>query len=285
MRVNSCCFFVLLLNRYVWFVYSSLFLDFPKMQTSFERLENMNSPWRGGSGFCYWSHVDVPGEPVFLRGEMLLFIIRWKWNFVSPTLFRGDVGDDVSLLIQTTPGTTCFDSSSSVKFLVSPTWWDHPLWRWTDLPGRCVSTFRVTGVCVLYVLLFMSSRTKRIKTKVEESTLLTCTLLCVELEQLKIETRLIDEMFASEMGEYVSWCDRCAVYIKINTCKSVVYYEPLKRALKTKSTCVFLLFFLFFLFFFTISGRTANSDSGVVDFCTCANGALLDPVSLSFFGS
>ena len=43
----------------------------------------------------------------------------------------------------------------------------------------------------------------RLKTKVEESTRLTYTLLVVELEHLKIETRLIDEMFPSEMGEYV----------------------------------------------------------------------------------
>ena len=42
-----------------------------------------------------------------------------------------------------------------------------------------------------------------LKTKVEESTRLACTLLCAELEHLKIETRLIDEMLASEMGEYV----------------------------------------------------------------------------------
>ena len=44
---------------------------------------------------------------------------------------------------------------------------------------------------------------KRLKTKVEESTRLACTLLVAELEHPKIETRLIDEMFASEMGEYV----------------------------------------------------------------------------------
>ena len=44
---------------------------------------------------------------------------------------------------------------------------------------------------------------ERLKTKVEESTRLACTPLVVELEHLKIETRLIDEMFASEMGEYV----------------------------------------------------------------------------------
>ena len=41
---------------------------------------------------------------------------------------------------------------------------------------------------------------KRLKTKVEESTHLSYTLLCPELEHLKIETRLIDEMFVSEMS-------------------------------------------------------------------------------------
>ena len=44
---------------------------------------------------------------------------------------------------------------------------------------------------------------ERLKTKVEESTLLVWTLLYAELEHLKIETRLIDEMFESDMGEYV----------------------------------------------------------------------------------
>ena len=44
---------------------------------------------------------------------------------------------------------------------------------------------------------------ERLKTKVEESTRLTYTVLIGELEYLKIETRLIDEMFASVMGEYV----------------------------------------------------------------------------------
>ena len=43
---------------------------------------------------------------------------------------------------------------------------------------------------------------ERLKTKVEVSTRLACTLLSVELEHLKIETRLIGEMLASEMGEY-----------------------------------------------------------------------------------
>jgi hypothetical protein len=44
---------------------------------------------------------------------------------------------------------------------------------------------------------------ERLKTKGEESTRLAYTGLIGELEHLKIETRLIDEMFASVMGEYV----------------------------------------------------------------------------------
>ena len=44
---------------------------------------------------------------------------------------------------------------------------------------------------------------ERLKTKDEESTRLTYTGLLEELEHLRIETRLIDEMFASVMGEYV----------------------------------------------------------------------------------
>jgi hypothetical protein len=42
---------------------------------------------------------------------------------------------------------------------------------------------------------------ERLKTKAEESTRLTYTGLLGELEHLKIETRLIDERFASVMGE------------------------------------------------------------------------------------
>jgi hypothetical protein len=44
---------------------------------------------------------------------------------------------------------------------------------------------------------------ERLKTKAEESTRLVYTGLLVELEHLKIETKFIDEMFASVMGEYV----------------------------------------------------------------------------------
>jgi hypothetical protein len=44
---------------------------------------------------------------------------------------------------------------------------------------------------------------ERLKTKSEKSTRLGYTGLLVELEHLRIKTRLIDEMFASVMGEYV----------------------------------------------------------------------------------
>jgi hypothetical protein len=44
---------------------------------------------------------------------------------------------------------------------------------------------------------------ERLKTKDEESTRLTYTGLLGELEHLKIKTRLIEEKFASVMGEYV----------------------------------------------------------------------------------
>jgi hypothetical protein len=44
---------------------------------------------------------------------------------------------------------------------------------------------------------------ERLKTKSEKSTRLSYTGLIGELEHLKIETRLLDEMFFSVMGEYV----------------------------------------------------------------------------------
>ncbi len=44
---------------------------------------------------------------------------------------------------------------------------------------------------------------ERLKTKTEKSTLLVYTGLHGELEHLKITTRLIDEKFASVMGDYV----------------------------------------------------------------------------------
>ena len=45
---------------------------------------------------------------------------------------------------------------------------------------------------------------ERLKTNVQESTHLVSTPLCVELEHLKIETRLTSETAVSEMGEYAS---------------------------------------------------------------------------------
>ena len=45
---------------------------------------------------------------------------------------------------------------------------------------------------------------ERLQTKTKEFTRLTYTGLVVELEHLKIETRLIDEKFPNVMGEYVT---------------------------------------------------------------------------------
>jgi hypothetical protein len=45
---------------------------------------------------------------------------------------------------------------------------------------------------------------ERLKTKKKEFIHLSYTGLIVELEHLKIETRLIDEMFVNAMGEYVT---------------------------------------------------------------------------------
>ena len=75
---------------------------------------------------------------------------------------------------------------------------------------------------------------ERLKTKTEESTRLASTGLHWELEHLKIKTRLIDEMFPSEMGDYVFLMCRRAVYIEINTRFFSVYYESMKRNLKIK---------------------------------------------------
>jgi len=45
---------------------------------------------------------------------------------------------------------------------------------------------------------------ERLQSKTKEFTLLGYTGLILELEHLKIETRLIDEMIANVMGEYVT---------------------------------------------------------------------------------
>ncbi len=54
---------------------------------------------------------------------------------------------------------------------------------------------------------------ERLKTKTEESTHLTYTGFLGELEHLKLETRLIDEMFASVMCEHVFLKDRRPINI------------------------------------------------------------------------
>jgi hypothetical protein len=48
---------------------------------------------------------------------------------------------------------------------------------------------------------------ERRQSKIKEFTLLVYTGLVVELEHLKMETRLINEKFANAMGEYV-WSQR-----------------------------------------------------------------------------
>jgi hypothetical protein len=52
----------------------------------------------------------------------------------------------------------------------------------------------------------------------------------VELEHLKIETRLINEKFTNVMGE-----NSRLVYFQLN--KFFIYYESTKRKLKTKYIC------------------------------------------------
>ena len=55
----------------------------------------------------------------------------------------------------------------------------------------------------MYILIYECRCDERLQTKTKEFTRLAYTGLVVELEHLKIETRLIDEMFTSVMGEYV----------------------------------------------------------------------------------
>jgi hypothetical protein len=84
---------------------------------------------------------------------------------------------------------------------------------WTSVSSRVV---RLDVVTILIVVYYESMKREvktrpiyecrcdeRLKTKSEESTRLVYTGFLGELEHLKIETRLIDEMFANTMGEYV----------------------------------------------------------------------------------
>ena len=64
---------------------------------------------------------------------------------------------------------------------------------------------------------------ERLKTEVEESTLLVYTGLIGELEHLQIETRLIDEILASVMCEYVTSCLVCLLLIDKARAKDKTY--------------------------------------------------------------
>ena len=52
----------------------------------------------------------------------------------------------------------------------------------------------------------------------------------MELGHLKIETTLIDEMFASVMGEYVFFI----LSVGVKVARKFVYYESLKRECERK---------------------------------------------------
>ena len=84
--------------------------------------------------------------------------------------------------------------------------------RWTFRLSAVLQGLVVRKLVVYYESMKREVKTRpiyecrcdeRLKTKVEESTCLGYTGLLGELEHLKTETRLIDEMFASVMGEYV----------------------------------------------------------------------------------
>jgi len=82
---------------------------------------------------------------------------------------------------------------------------------------ECENSLSSHGCCLTVVVYYESIKWKlkikcicecrcyeRLQTKTKEFTRLTYTGLVVELEHLKIETRLIDEMCANAMGEYVT---------------------------------------------------------------------------------
>ena len=71
----------------------------------------------------------------------------------------------------------------------------------------------------------------------EGSTCLTYTGLCEGLEHLKIETKLINERFTSEMGECViltSQVFRRFTSFIFKISRHLVYYESRKREVKTR---------------------------------------------------
>ena len=81
-----------------------------------------------------------------------------------------------------------------------------------DIQIRCIYEFRCN---------------ERLQTKTKEFTCLVYTGLVVELEHLKIETRLIDEKFPNTMGEYV-----CLLDLEVILVVHVVVYNKSKARAK-----------------------------------------------------
>ncbi len=82
-------------------------------------------------------------------------------------------------------------------------------YSWVSVYKLCCLLLKIK-VCLLWIKearakdpMYECRCDERLKTKSEKSTRLTYTGLFGELEHLKIKTRLINEMFASVMGEYV----------------------------------------------------------------------------------
>jgi hypothetical protein len=74
--------------------------------------------------------------------------------------------------------------------------------RHVDSSGLVFKSF-ITPILILILVCWPHLHKDKIKPKGEESTCLTYTGFLGEMEHLKIETRLIDEKFASMMGECV----------------------------------------------------------------------------------
>jgi hypothetical protein len=72
---------------------------------------------------------------------------------------------------------------------------------------------------------------ERLKTKAEESTRLAYTGWLVELEHLKIKTTLIDEMFASVMGEYVFFLEMMGAPSKLSVIRKAAAFARARPTL------------------------------------------------------
>jgi hypothetical protein len=59
----------------------------------------------------------------------------------------------------------------------------------------------------------------------------------VELDHLKIETRLIDEKFVNTMGEYASDLEVIGSPSRLRLIRRFVYHESIKRELQIRCIC------------------------------------------------